>query len=176
MEETTYISVQELSNRTKKSIQSIYKRIKNKNDVIQSFLKRDNEGNILEPYQLNESIIDIVYNKKKSNTQLNSKPCLVEFRGEKTENEKKEEQTAYSKTFDILNEQLNLLREQLSAEREENQRKDNLIFELNQRIAESNKMLDQQQQLSLADKKRILELEGQQESQKTKRKKLFGIF
>ena len=72
--EENELSVQDLSNRTGKSIQSIYKRIKNENDVIQGFLKRDNEGNIIEPVRIFESVIDIVYNKGANTTKLNPKP------------------------------------------------------------------------------------------------------
>lgn len=149
------LSVQELSNRTGKSIQSIYKRIKNKNDMIQGFLKRDNEGNVLEPVRIFENVIDVIYNKGASPLNLNPKPSLDEFR----EKEDKHEVNAYIKAIEVLQEQLNLLQEELKIEREEKKRKDDLISQLNNRLAESQKSLDQQQQLQLLDKKRILELE-----------------
>lgn len=151
----TELSVQELSDRTGRSIQSIYKRIRNKNDVIQSFLKKDSEGNIVEPLRIFESAIDVIYNKGTTASKLNPKPSLVQFR----EEEKKEEQTAYLKTIDILQEQLNLLQEELKAEREDKQKKDDLIMQLNERLAESQRNLDQQQKLQLLDRQKIQQLE-----------------
>ena len=153
--EENELSVQELSDRTGKSIQSIYKRIKNKNDIIQSFLKRDSAGNILEPVRVFESAIDVIYNKGAAATKPNAKPSLVEFRQE----EEKQEQTAYTKTIDVLQEQLKVLQAELQAEREDKQKKDDLIFQLNERLAESQRNLDQQQQLQLLDRQRIKELE-----------------
>jgi len=157
--EETELSVQELSNRTGKSIQSIYKRIKNKNDIIQGFLKRDNEGNILEPVKVFESAIDVIYNKGATSSKLNPKPSLVEFRQEEEKKENKEEQNAYTKAIDVLQEQLKVLQGELQAEREDKQQKDKLIFELNERLAESQRNLDQQQRLQLIDRQRIKELE-----------------
>jgi len=153
------LSVQELSNRTGKSIQSIYKRIKNKNDIIQSFLKRDSEGNILEPVKIFESAIDVIYNKGTTATKLNTKPNLVEFRQEEEKQENKQEQNAYTKAIEVLQDQLNLLKEELEIEREEKKKKDDLISQLNDRLAESQRNLDQQQQLQLLDKQRIRQLE-----------------
>lgn len=153
------LSVQELSNRTGKSIQSIYKRIKNKNDIIQSFLKRDSEGNILEPVKIFESAIDVIYNKGTTTTKLNTKPNLVEFRQEEEKQENKQEQNAYTKAIEVLQDQLNLLKEELEIEREEKKKKDDLISQLNDRLAESQRNLDQQQQLQLLDKQRIRQLE-----------------
>lgn len=157
--EENELSVQELSNRTGKSIQSIYKRIKNENDVIQGFLKRDNEGNILEPVRIFESVIDVVYNKGTTATKLNTKPSLVEFRQEEEKTESKQEQNAYTKAIEVLQDQINLLKEELEVEREEKKQKDVLISQLNDRLAESQRNLDQQQQLQLLDKRRIRELE-----------------
>lgn len=157
--EENELSVQELSNRTGKSIQSIYKRIKNKNDIIQGFLKRDSEGNILEPVKVFESAIDVIYNKGATSSQLNSKPSSVEFRQEEEKTESKQEQKAYTKAIEVLNEQLKVLQEELKAEREDKQQKDKLIFELNERLAESQRNLDQQQQLQLLDRQRIKQLE-----------------
>lgn len=153
------LSVQELSDRTGRTIQSIYKRIKNKNDVIQSFLKKDNEGNIIEPVRIFESAIDVIYNKGATASKLNPKPSLVQFRETEEKQEKKEEQTAYLKTIDVLQEQLNLLQEELRAEREDKQKKDDLIMQLNERLAESQRNLDQQQRLQLLDRQKIQQLE-----------------
>jgi len=122
--EENELSVQELSNKTGKSIQSIYKRIKNENDVIQGFLKRDNEGNILEPVRIFESVIDVIYNKGATATKLNTKPSLVEFRQKEEKEESKQEQNAYTKAIEVLQDQINLLKEELEVEREEKKQKD----------------------------------------------------
>lgn len=152
MVEIVDLSVQELSNKTGKSIQSIYKRIKNKNDIIQGFLKRDNEGNIIEPVRIYEKVIDVIYNKSVSQPKLNPKPSSVEV----VEDSKK---NVYLRTIEVLQEQLNLLQVELRDEREDKKQKDKLIFELTERLSESQRNLDQQQQLSALDKKRILSLE-----------------
>lgn len=170
MEEKQELSVQELSNRTGRTIQSIYKRIRNPNDLLQGFLKRDSNGNVVEPVRIYENAIDIIYNKGKTTTNLNPKPQLSS--AEETK-EKKEEQNAYSKAIEVLQEQLNLLQEELKVERADKEKKDKLIFELNERLAESQRMIDQQQKLSLADKQQILLLE---EKTKPVHKRLFDIF
>ncbi len=174
MEEKEVLTVQELENLKKKSIQGIYKRIKNPNDVIQNFLKRDNDGHIVEPYMIFTKGIDIIYpkDKNKNNTsKLNNNPSLaVEFNKEG----KQQEKTAYTKTIEILQEQLNLLQEELKAERADKQQKDKLIFELNERLAESQRNLDQQQKLQLFDRKRIQELE--EGNTRPLHKKLLSLF
>ena len=63
------------------------------------------------------------------------------------------------KAIEVLNDQLKLLQNELQAEREDKQQKDKLIFELNERLAESQRNLDQQQRLQLIDRQRIKELE-----------------
>lgn len=177
MEKKELLTVQELSNLKKKSIQGIYKRIRNPNDVIQNFLKRDSSGNVVEPYLIYANGIDIIYKKDRKDTketQLNAKPSLVEFRKGEEKKENKEPETAYSKTIEILQEQLNLLQEELRAEREDKQKKDDLIMQLNERLAESQRNLDQQQKLQLMDRKRIQELE--EISTKPLHKRLIDFF
>lgn len=177
MEKKELLTVQELANLKKKSIQGIYKRIRNPNDVIQNFLKRDSSGNVVEPYLIYANGIDIIYKKDRKDTketQLNAKPSLVEFRKGEEKKENKEPETAYSKTIEILQEQLNLLQEELRAEREDKQKKDDLIMQLNERLAESQRNLDQQQKLQLMDRKRIQELE--EISTKPLHKRLIDFF
>lgn len=174
MEEMQELSVQELSDRTGRSIQSIYKRIRNKNDSIQAFLKRDSEGNVVEPVRVFESVIETIYNKNKGRTNLNYKSNLVEVSERESREKEKEAQSAYSKAIEVLQQQLNLLQEELKAEREEKQQKDKLIFELNERLAESQRNLDQQQQLQLLDKQRIKELE--EKGTKPLHKRLLDVF
>ena len=154
MDENT-LSVQELSNKIGKSIQSIYKRINNKNDMIQGFLKRDEQGNIIEPVRIYEKVIDVVYNKGDIKPKPTAKPSLVEV----SEKETQQEQNAYTKAIEVLQDQINLLKEELEVEREEKKQKDVLISQLNDRLAESQRNLDQQQQLQLLDKQRIRQLE-----------------
>lgn len=173
MEEKQELSVQELSNRTGKSIQSIYKRIRNPNDLLQGFLKRDSDGNVIEPVRIFENAIDIIYNKGKPAPKPKPKHSLVQLSSAEETKEKKEEQNAYSKAIEVLQEQLNLLQEELKVERADKEKKDKLIFELNERLAESQRMIDQQQKLSLADKQQILLLE---EKTKPVPKRLFDIF
>lgn len=172
--EDVELSVQELSNKTGKSIQSIYKRIKNKNDTIQGFLKKDNEGNIIEPVKIFSSVIDVIYNKNNNATKLNTKPSSVQFSLEGKKEENKQEQIGYIKAIEVLQEQLRVLQNELQAEREDKQQKDKLIFELNERLAESQRNLDQQQRLSIADKKKILMLE--EKSSKPLHQRFLDIF
>lgn len=157
MDENT-LSVQELSNKIGKSIQSIYKRINNKNDMIQGFLKRDEQGNIIEPVRIYEKVIDVVYNKGDIKPKPTAKPSLVEV----SEKETQQEQNAYIKAIEILQGQLNLLKDELQAEREANKQKDKLNSELLESLNKCQQNLDQEQQLHLIDSKRLIALEQKQ--------------
>ncbi len=173
------LSVQELSEKTGKTIQSIYKRIKNKNDLIQGYLKRDENGNITEPVKIYASVIEGIYNKKPNNdNKLNSKLNSTLFSSVHTSNE---ESIVYIKTIEILQTELNQLKiqlqEQLNLQKEEMREKNKIIESLSERLAESQQMINQQQQLSMIDKKKILELEERTPlKEDKKRKKFLGIF
>lgn len=176
MDERKVLSVQELATQEGKSIQSIYKRIRNKNDIIQNFLQRDNEGNIIEPYMIYADGVDIIYKKNRLNYQTNTKPTepgLVEFRQQEEKQESKQEQNACIKAIEALQEQLKVLQDELKEAREDKQRKDELIFQLNERLEESQSNLERQQKLQALDRKRIQELEA---SHATPFRRLLNVF
>ena len=162
-----YISIKELAEIVGKSQQSIYKRINKPNNPLKTFVKKDN-GQIV----IDRVVIDLFYNKQKEEQkQPPVKPSLNE--GKEVEAEEKKEDA--DKTASML--VINILKEQLNAQRTQIEEKDKQIAELNDRLKESQKMLDQQQQLSAIDKNTILRLEAENKGRpKSKIKKLFSFF
>lgn len=169
-----FISIKDFAELAGVSTQSIYKRIRKTDNPIQPFLKRDDNQLTIDKVALN-----VLYGIEVD--QTTTQPSLkvdnpLQNDSEMKENVKeskeiKEEATASNKVIDIL-------REQLQAQRKDIEEKNTLIAELNHRLAEVTTLLDQQQKLSIADKKRILELEaGEQERQeKEKKRGLFSWF
>lgn len=163
-EEKEYISVADVSKITGRTIQSIYKRIRNENDKIQQFVKKDNEGNFI----INIEALKVIYNIDNDNntTKLNYEKVskrLVEF------SNKKEEKQQENQIIIELREQISFLKQQIETQKEADATKDKLIFELNQRLKENQVIIEQQQKLALTDKQHIAFLEEQY----NKRKKNF---
>lgn len=162
-----FISIKNFAELAGVSTQSIYKRIRKTDNPIQPFLKREDNQLTIDKVALN-----VLYGIEVD--QTTTQPSLkvenpLQNDSETKENvkETKEEATASNKVIDIL-------REQLQAQRKDIEEKNTLIAELNHRLAEVTTLLDQQQKLSIADKKRILELEaGEQERQEKEEKKGF---
>ena len=162
--EKEYISVADVSNITGKTIQSIYKRIRNSEDKIQEFVKKDNAGNFI----IDTEALKVIYNidKENDNTKLNYKrvsESSVKF------SNKKEEKQQENQVISELREQISLLKQQIETQKEAETIKDKLIFELNERLKENQVIIEQQQKLALTDKQHIAFLEEQY----NKRKKPF---
>lgn len=164
--EIEFISVADVSKITGRTIQSIYKRIRNNSDKIQEFVKKDNAGNFI----IDTRALTEIYNIDNNNnaTELNYKKVserLVEF-SNKQEQKKKDNEIIIE-----LREQINLLKQQIDMQKEAEATKDKIIFELNERLKENQVIIEQQQKLALTDKQHIAFLEEQQ----NKRKKNFFL-
>ena len=166
-----YLKVNDFAKVAGVSAQSVYKRIKKKSNPIQPFLKEiDNQ------LFINKSALSILYGieVKETTTQpsvIVDKPTTEEKENIKvtTEDVKEiKENEKVNKEAEALQEVIHILSTQLEVQKKSNEEKDYIIKELNNRLAESNRMLDQQQKLSMADKKRILELEEGREEKKKK--------
>ena len=165
-----YLSIQEFAQLAGVTPQSIYKRIRKSNNQIHSFLKKDEEG-----LKLHKSALSILYGISEEETT--NKPSLKVDKPKEEEKQQKQEkiketqikETADQKVIEILREQIEILRK-------DNEGKDKQIAELHERLAESQKMIDQQQKLSMADKQQILLLEEQTRTNKEKSRGLFGWF
>lgn len=130
---------------------------------MKAYTRKDTEG-----LKIHKDALQVVYGLDIGEQKQPFKPLLNGV-------EEKKEVTAEMKVIEIL-------KEQLDVANKSNEKKDEIISQLNERLAESNRMLDQQQQLSALDKKRILELEGakeenqQKEQKEQEQKKGKGIF
>ena len=161
--EKEYFSVTEISEMTGKSIQSIYKRIRNNKDLIQPFVEKDNNGNFI----IKKDVLSKVYGINNKNICNDKKfSGLVEFSNNNTEEETEQQESI---VINELREQINLLKEQVETQKDINSTKDKLIFELNERLKENQIIIEQQQKLTLTDKQHIAFLEEQY----NKRKKPF---
>lgn len=163
-----YISIKDFSKLAGVSAQSIYKRIRKADNPIQPFIKQ--EGN---QFTIDKTALQVLYKIGVEET-TSKQGCEVEQPLIDTQEKDGERKEKTEEKESATNKVINILQEQLEAQRKDIESKNILIAELNNRLAESQRMLDQQQKLSIADKKRILELEaGTQEKEQEKRKGLF---
>ena len=165
-----FISIKEFAELAGVSTQSVYKRITKTDNPIQPFLKKEDNQLTIDKVAL-RVLYDVEVDQTTTQPSLKvGNPLQNDNKTKedvKESKEIKEEATASNKVIDIL-------REQLQAQRKDIEEKNTLITELNNRLAEVTTLLDQQQKLSIADKKRILELEaGEQERQEKEEKKGF---
>lgn len=153
--EQEYLSIKEFAMLAGVSCQSIYKRIGKENNPIKPYLRK--VGN---QFTISKSALYVLYNVKVE--EIEEQPSLkVEKQPQENIKELKEEteklrteksDSASLKLIEILN-------EQLKAERQENENKNKIIADLTEMLKESNRMLDQAQKLNALDKQTILELQ-----------------
>lgn len=142
-----YLSVKDFAQKIGVSVQSVYKKIN----------KEDSE---LKPYIVKEK--NVVKIDIRAITEIYNIPV-------KTASPKEE-------TVDIKEFFINQLQEkdrQIQEKDRQIQEKDNQLNSALERLAEANRLLDQQQKLNAADKSKILELESQEQKRK---RGLFGFF
>ena len=155
-----YISIKEFSQMAKVSQQSIYKRMRKEDNPLNKFIKLGEKG---KPVISTDALA--LYDKEK---------IIID------EAEPPAEKDNKPASNNIVNEVIEILREQLEEERKQKQAlqemlvsKDNQINELLKRLEETTKALDQQQQLCALDKQKILELESGRNN-KSLLKKIIG--
>lgn len=170
--EKDYFSVARVAEITGKTIQGIYKRIRNKEDKIQPYVKEDEEGNYIIHKEALKVIYKIDYENIEAADTKQSKEKFSESSVEFSNKFAKPKEEENNKAIELLlREQIDLLKLQLEEQKEIAKGKDKLIFELNERLAESQRMVDQQQRLSLVDKQLMLE-----EKTGTHKQSVFGRF
>lgn len=169
------LTIKEVADLTKKTTQSIYKRINKKDNPIQAYIVMEGDQTMLKKEVLSE-----IYNIQIEGVELTtSKPSLKVDKPQTEEQQKSKEDTRESKkdtnetaSYKVIE----ILREQIKMQNEEIQQKNKTITDLNERLAESQKMLDQQQRLSLADKQTILMLEEKARSKRGIVSKFLSLF
>ena len=156
--EKEYISVKEFAERANISKQAAYQQIKGR---LKPFVKVEQGTTYIETAALSK-----FYNegepKAKSSDKSSCSSCSS--------------QVEQGKNAQIDDKLLEILQQQLELNKQQLEMKDKQIEELNSRLAEALKTVDQQQQLSALDKKRILELEEkaqEEEQQAAEDKKSF---
>ena len=144
-----YLGVKEFAERVQKSEQSVYKRLRNKNDKIQQYVKLKDGKKVIAA-----AAIEHLYNND-----------CIEYE------EIKEEKPIQD------NEIINILREQIEQQRKEIEFKNKQLEDLTEQLKASSEretnfqmLLNQQQQLTAAEKQKVLLLEDNQ------KKGFFGIF
>lgn len=162
------LSIKDFAEVAKVSPQSIYKRLKKLDNPLQAYVVKEGDQIMLQKIALKE-----LYNIEVELTTTQPSLKVEQPKAENKETQEnatkvneEQEQTASFKVIQIL-------REQIEAQRKDIENKNKQIEELNNRLAETTQLLDQQQKLSLADKKQLLLLE---EKTKENKKGIIGKF
>lgn len=142
-----YISISEFAAAAGVSQQSVYKRLRNKDDAIQPFFKKIGGKKYISKYA-----IDVIYREEEPHE------TTQEEQTEEPQEEPKEEKTNDNILLEILQQQLETLRNELEV-------KNKQIENLNDRLAEANNLINQQQQLHLLDTQRMAALEAAAEEE-----------
>lgn len=130
--QSDYISIREFAELAGVSQQSIYKRLQNKNDELQPFYKK-----IDGKKYISLSALAAIY-------KIESQP-----------QEQPKEESSNGDSFLLM-----LLQQQLEAMQRDVEEKNKQIQNLNDRLAEANQIISQQQQLHLLDKQKLIALEA----------------
>lgn len=133
--------------------QSIYERLKKENNIINKYRVPDTD-----PVKLYKAVIEEVYKKdlkdleQQENETLQSTLQGTEEEQNKNPLHENESKENYLKVIAVLEKQVEQQKKDLET-------KDKIILSITERLAESQNLVNQQQQLALADKKSMLELE-----------------
>lgn len=136
-----YISISEFAAAAGVSQQSVYKRLRNKDDAIQPFCKKIDGKKYISKYA-----IDIIYRDEEPQETT-----------QEEQTEEPQEEPTEKANENVL---MTILQQQLETLRNELEVKNKQIENLNNRLAEANNLISQQQQLQLLDTQRIAALEA----------------
>lgn len=166
-EEKDYLSIKDFIIVVDRTEQSIYKRLKNKDDKLNNYSKKFSKGT-----KLHKNAIKEVYGIDLTDEQIFGLVGKVEQKVEKVEKVEKLDfaeniERAESQQKQVNNDKIVEILER------EIKNKDKIIENLTLQLADTTRMLDQQQQLSIIDKQTILQLQAGTEK---KRKSIFDIF
>lgn len=162
MNDNEYMSISAFAEVVGVSTQNIYERIRKKDNAIQRYIMPNSK-----PVKIHNSAVKELYNKTlqrplSSALQSEDKSGNTEGMGElglplhtpSTETQRvQDENNAYLKVIAVLENQIEQQKKDL-------ENKDKIIASITERLKDSQKLLDQQQQLALADKKNMTELEN----------------
>lgn len=167
--EQEYLEIKEFAKRADKSFQGIYKRLNNNNSKLQPFVKYF-EGS---PKIHKRALVELYGVEEEVEEKVEKVEEIVEEKVEKVERKLNSENnnTLTLELVETLKEEIELLKKELNSKEEQLKKKDQQIEELFVLMKENNKILDQQQQLSAMDKKKIFKLESKE--QKAKRVNIF---
>ena len=144
-----FLTIKEFAAAAGITVQSIYKRLNNKEDELQAFYKEQGGKKYI-----SAAALSAVYNK---------------------EQEQQEETPTESKTTE--SQIIEILREQIEAQRKEMEEKNKLIDTLAAQLEREQQLLNQEQQLNLVNAQKILALEAAAKpTEETKKKGIFSIF
>lgn len=156
--------------------EAVYKRLRKQDNPLKEFVQVVGNRKMID-----KSALDIFYKGQYNHTTTQPSSKVVQpTPQEQTEDAEQQKKDKEAERKTASQQVIDILKEQLEAQRKDIESKNFIIAELNERLAESQTMLDQQQKLSMADKKRILELEAsaeeKQEMQEQKKRKGFFNF
>lgn len=151
-----FLTIKEFAAAAGITVQSIYKRLNNKEDELQAFYKEQGGKKYI-----SAAALSVIYNK---------------------EEKQHEEAPTESKTTE--SQIIEILREQIEAQRKDIEEKNKLIDTLAAQLEREQQLLNQEQQLNLVNTQKILALEAaateeaniEIPTEETKRKGIFSIF
>ena len=152
-----YISIREFSDRANVSVQSIYKRLNGVDNPLNRYVKLiDNQK------MLNIQALQEIYGiEVEQHIQSNYSTYSTEKVSKEVENFGSKELVEVKHQLELAELEIKHLKEQLKDKSEQ-------INSLHQRLEESHKLLDQQQQLCAITQKKIEELEEKKEEEPKK--------
>lgn len=152
-----YISIREFSDRANVSVQSIYKRLNGVDNPLNRYVKLiDNQK------MLNIQALQEIYGIEVE------QPIQPKYSTYSTEKVSKEVENFGGKEFVEVKHQLELAELEIKHLKEQLKDKSEQINSLHQRLEESHKLLDQQQQLCAISQRKIEELEEKKEEEPKK--------
>ena len=157
-----FISIKDFAEKVGVSVQAIYKRINNKNDKIQPYLNQFNGK-----FFVSIKAVDELFKTDNLNQDLNQVENPCEIPGIEL-NDKN-----FSKVIDTLTAQIISYRKEIETKDKQIETKDKQIADLTELMKSNAQMLNQQQQLNLMDKQKILQLESAEDK---KKRKFFDLF
>lgn len=167
-----YISIKEFATLGGITEQSIYKRISKVDNPIQPFIDRTST-----PWKIDKIALKVIYKKEVDNSTIQPSLKVVEKVETQKENVYHKEDIQPKEEISSASLQvINILQKQLEANQKELEAKNELIDRLTKQLETNAQLLDQQQKLTMADKKRILELEESFEHRQNEREGFLGRF
>ena len=146
------LTVKDFAEKAGVSVQSIYKKLAKTNNPIQRYLKVVDGVKYIEPRAL-----EILYSPKAASAADDEEPPVVEETPPPKQAAPQQSKNSTDRILDLLEKQLEEQRRQLLEKDRQLQEKDNQIKSLLDRLEESSKIINQQQQLTAMNTQALLE-------------------